>query len=155
MAPRYAIRRFHPDDIDRIIEIERASFGQFAYDRKLFAELDRKSGGLFLLAEGGRKTFGYAITCIRGRRANLVSIAVDPKERGKGAASSLLESTVRRLKLRGVLRFTLMVRETNRGARRFYERRGFTKLRRIPEYYEDGEDGILMVRDCSNAPGRK
>src|SRR5215469_15411044 len=102
MALRFAIRRFRPADMDRIVEIERASFGQFAYDRKLFAELERKSGGLFLLVEGGRKTLGYAITCIRGQRANLVSIAVDPKARGKGAASSLLDSTLRRLKLRGV-----------------------------------------------------
>ena len=154
MATRYTIRRFKPGDIDRVLEIERASFGKDAYDRKLFAEYQRKCGGLFLLAEGVRTVDGYSIACISGKysslaeRGNLVasleSLAVHPHARGNGAASSLLKSTIRRLKLQGVGRITLIVRKSNAVALQFYERRGFAAVRRAPGYYEDGEEGLIM-----------
>jgi ribosomal-protein-alanine N-acetyltransferase len=146
MPIRYLVRRFRPADIDRIMEIERASFGEDAYDRNLFAEYARHCGELFLLVEGGGKVRGYIVTCIRGDRAELVSIAIDPKFRGKGAASTLLKSTLRRLKLRHVARISLMVRLNNENARTLYERFGFQRIRSVRRYYEDGGDGILMAK---------
>jgi ribosomal protein S18 acetylase RimI-like enzyme len=146
--------------MEELLVIERACFGRDAYDRNLFAEYRRICGALFLVAEGaalvaggrGAKPvpLGYSIACIcRGRPglANLISIAVVPEARGQGAASQLLSSTIRRLKLRGVERLTLMVRKSNGGAIRFYERHGFTRLRGSPQYYEDGEDGLLMRKE--------
>ena len=152
MPAQYTIRRFKPADMDRVLEIERASFGQDAYDRNLFAEYGRKCGALFLLAEGSRTVDGYSIACICEKRgalsidpvASLESIAVHPRARGKGAASLLLKSTIRRLKLQRVGRITLMVRRSNAVALRFYERRGFTAVRRAPGYYEDGGEGLVM-----------
>ena len=66
-------------------------------------------------ASAARGTAGYSICGVfyrvhlpgRSGLANLVSIAVAPEARGGGAASSLLTSTIRRLKLRGVERLTL------------------------------------------------
>jgi ribosomal-protein-alanine N-acetyltransferase len=147
---RYSIRRSRPADLDRIMEIERASFGPDAYDRNLFAEYTRRCGELFLVAERSRKVCGYALTCRRAgafrNRAELVSLAVDPAMRGRGVASALMESTLRRLRLRGVSRFGLTVKVTNEGARAFYEKYGFIKVRRVRRYYEDGEDGWLMAK---------
>ena len=142
------IRRLRASDLDRIQQIEHASFGKGAYDRNLFAEYFHKCGGLFLVALKGRRICGYSITCIRagGSSAEVVSIAVDPSARQIGAASALMASMIRRLRRRDVPRVTLMVRETNRAARRFYEKWGFTKVRKVPRYYEDGRDGIMMSR---------
>jgi ribosomal-protein-alanine N-acetyltransferase len=61
----------------------------------------------------------------------------------------LLDALVRRLSRRGVPRLTLMVKVTNRRARAFYERRGFRRIRRVPRYYEDGQDGVLYHLDLS------
>jgi ribosomal-protein-alanine N-acetyltransferase len=135
--------------MDEILSIERASFGPDAYDRNLFAEYARAAGCLFLIAVSARGGAGYALACVSRQRsdlANLVSIAVHPRARRHGAASLLLSSTIRRLKLRGVERLTLMVRPSNAPALRFYERYGFVALRRSPGYYEDGEEGLLMRR---------
>ena len=149
MPGAFHVRRLRPSDLDRIQEIERASFGKDAYDRNLFAEYLHKCGELFLVAERDRRICGYAITCTRadGSSAELISIAVDPAARGKGAASVLMQSTLRRLRRRGIPRVSLMVKVTNDPARRFYEKWGFTRLRRIKEYYEDAQDGIRMLRE--------
>ena len=150
MATRFSVRRLRHSDLDRILQIEHASFGKDAYDRKLFAEYFRKCGDLFLVAEDSRSICGYMVTCIRGQgdsgRAELVSVAVDPAARGKGAASALMQSTLRRLRLRGTKRLGLMVRETNQVARAFYEKYGFQKGRTVRGYYEDGGDGRLMSK---------
>jgi [ribosomal protein S18]-alanine N-acetyltransferase len=150
MPARFLVRRLRNSDLDRILEIENLSFGQDAYDRNLFAEFSLKCGDLFLVVEGDRKVCGYMITCIRGKgasgRAELASVAVDPSARGSGAASALMDSTLRRLRLRGIGRLALMVKVTNQQARAFYEKYGFRQVRTVRGYYEDGGDGWLMAR---------
>jgi ribosomal-protein-alanine acetyltransferase len=137
-------------DLDGILRVEQASFGSDAYDRKLFAEYSHTSEGLFLVAESGGRVRGYSLTQASGERAELVSIAVDPPARGKGAASALLRSTIRRLRRRKIERLSLMVRLTNTVARAFYEKYGFTKVRIVRGYYEDGGDGCVMRRTLSS-----
>jgi [ribosomal protein S18]-alanine N-acetyltransferase len=150
MQAQYRIRRAKAEDLPRIAAIERASFGREAYDCKLFAHYLSKCGEVFLVAERNGKLRGYLLSCLRGplpgQAAELVSIAVAPDFRGKGAASALLESALRRLARRGVGRLHLVVRVDNRAARAFYEKYGFRRLRLVRGYYEDEGDGIAMTR---------
>jgi ribosomal-protein-alanine N-acetyltransferase len=147
MPGRFSVRRLRPADLDRIMEIECASFGADAYDRNLFAQFLDTCGDLFLAVERSGEVRGYLIACRRGRRAEVASVAVDPACRGQGAASALMESALRRLRLRRVARLVLMVKVTNHRARAFYEKYAFQKVRRVRRYYEDGSDGWLMARD--------
>ena len=148
MATQISVRPVQMADLDRILEIERACFGRYAYDRKLFAEYTRACGDLFLVAEEGGRVNGYAITRIWGStRAELVSIAVDPAARRHGAAAALMLKTLRRLRRLGLERLTLTVKVSNFPARAFYDKFGFRKVRRAPRYYEDGSDGLRFVKD--------
>jgi [ribosomal protein S18]-alanine N-acetyltransferase len=141
-----SVRRFRAADLAAILAIERASFGRDAYDRNLFADLARTCGGLFLVACRGTRVIAYSVACVRLNRAELFSIAVDPKHRQRGAASELIVATLRRLRRRRVTRFALMVKVTNRAALAFYTKHGFRKVRRVRRYYEDGSDGWVFVR---------
>ncbi|MGD0777038.1 MAG: GNAT family N-acetyltransferase [Candidatus Solibacter sp.] len=151
MDKQFAVRRVRQRDLDRILEIETASFGADAYDRKLFAEYTRECGGLFLVAERGTKVCAYSIAAISparpGDRAELVSVAVDPAFLGKGAASALMDSTLRRLRRRKITRLVLKVKLSNQRARAFYQKYGFRKLRRVARYYEDGADALSLAKD--------
>jgi len=153
MTRAFSIRLLRLSDLDGILQIEHASFKKDAYDRNLFAEFHHKCGELFLVAVAGQNICGYSIACIGGRtassRAELVSIAVDPKLRGKGIASALMDSTLRRLRRRGVVRLLLMVKVTNKTAIRFYEGYGFHKGRIVRGYYEDGADGWRMAKSLN------
>ena len=147
MPVRATVRRFRPADLEPILAIERASFGRYAYDRKLFAEYYAGCGPLFLVAARAGRICGYLIACTRGDSAELVSIAVAPAARRSGAASTLFRSLLRRLRRRNVTRLALMVRTDNAGAHAFYARYGFRNVRRVRGYYEDGADAWLMRRD--------
>jgi ribosomal-protein-alanine N-acetyltransferase len=149
MTPSISIRLFTRSDLQRILQIEHASFGKYAWDRNLFADFYHKCGELFLVAVKGRRVCGYILTCIGGRThgaAELVSLAVDPRYRQKGVASALMDSTLRRLRRRRILRVHLMVKVTNKTAIRFYERYGFWKSRLVRAYYEDRADGRRMEK---------
>ncbi|MGA2195964.1 MAG: GNAT family N-acetyltransferase [Bryobacteraceae bacterium] len=146
MSSEFTIRRFRLSDMVRILEIERAIFPRDAYDRNLFAEYFHTCGELFLVLVRRGNICGYMLTCIRPR-PEIVSLAVQPGERRKGAARLLLESTIRRLRRRQVGRLNLMVRVKNRAARKFYVKHGFVKIRVVRQYYEDGTDGFLMSRN--------
>ena len=153
MTRAFTIRLLRLSDLDRILQIEYESFGKDAYDRNLFAEFHHKCGELFLVAVRRGNICGYSIACIGGKtastRAELVSIAVDPKLRGKGIASALLDSTLRRLRRRGVTRLLLTVKVTNEAAIRFYQRYCFQNGPIVRGYYEDGADGRRMAKSLN------
>ena len=135
-------------DLDAVLVIERASFGADAYDRNLFAELFGECGRLFLVAAAASGIRAYMVAAAAVRRATssaeLVSVAVAPACRGRGIASALMRSTLRRLRLRRVRQFTLAVRASNRQAQALYAKFGFARLRRLRRYYEDGEDALVL-----------
>jgi ribosomal protein S18 acetylase RimI-like enzyme len=53
MTKHFTVRLLRLADLDRILEIEHASFGKDAYDRNLFAHFFDNCGDLFLVATRG------------------------------------------------------------------------------------------------------
>ncbi len=141
---KITIRRFRLTDLDRLLEIERNAFPKAAYPRDLFLELHEDCGRLFFVALHSRSMAGYAVTCARPPRAELISIAVDRRYRRLGIADALLRRTLVRLRQIGAARLTLMVRARNRGAIALYRSFGFRRTGRVARYYENGEDGVRM-----------
>ena len=74
MPAQYSVRPARPSDLTRILSIERAGFGAWAWDRNLFAEYTRTCGELFLVALEGSKVVGYCIGCIGRGIASVESI---------------------------------------------------------------------------------
>jgi ribosomal-protein-alanine N-acetyltransferase len=144
LAGRVQIRPVQSGDLDRILEIERASFGADAWDRKLFLEYFRRCPDLFLVARRSRRIAGYIITCIGLRTTELVSIAVDPRDRQRGHGRALLDATLALLRSRRVRAWRLMVETDNEAAIRFYEDYGFVRARRSKRYYGPGRDAWRM-----------
>jgi ribosomal-protein-alanine N-acetyltransferase len=142
------LRRFRRSDLDGVLRVERVSFGPDAYPAELFLAYAARTPGLFLVVvDGAGEVAGYSIACRKARSTELVSIAVAPRHRRNGVANRLLVSTIGRLRRAGERRLTLAVKVTNRGARRFYEKHGFVRVRLLPGYYEDGRDGLFMALD--------
>ncbi len=138
------VRPFERRNLGRIVAIERDSFGKDAWPAESFIEYWRESPELFLVARQGRRIAGYSIARVNWRGAELESIAVHPRYRGRGIARSLLDATVARLRSQsqGVLR--LMVSTANASALRFYRDYGFVRTRLVKRYYGTGRDAWRM-----------
>jgi ribosomal-protein-alanine N-acetyltransferase len=144
VADALDVRRFERRDLRRVAEIERASFGQDAWQPKLFLAYWRASPELFLIASYGRGIAGYSIARIDWRGGDLESIAVGPRYRGRGVAQALLQATLVSLRSAGVGALRLMVSTANESALRFYQRFGFVRVRNVKNYYGAGRDAWRM-----------
>jgi [ribosomal protein S18]-alanine N-acetyltransferase len=141
------IRAFRRRDLARVVAIEAASFRADAYSKELFLELFADCARLFFVARCSGRIAGYIVTCAGGERAEVVSIAVDPRYRGIGAGKALMRHTLARLKRAGVKRVLLMVRAANTAGLAFYRWFGFRRVGRVARYYGRGGDGVRMRRD--------
>lgn len=135
------VRPFERRNLDRILEIERDSFGKDAWPAKLFEAYWRESPELFVVARHGRRIAGYSVTQTGWRGAELESIAVDPRYRGRGVARALLDATTAQSRA-GTLR--LVVSTSNAPALRFYRQYGFVRTRLVKRYYGPGRDAWRM-----------
>jgi len=77
-------------------------------------------------------------------------LAVHPDRRGEGVGSTLLGRALAALRAESAHSVKLEVRVGNQGARSLYDRFEFEPLRRVPRYYDDGEDAIIMVRQLGD-----
>jgi ribosomal-protein-alanine N-acetyltransferase len=144
VAARVEIRPFLRRDLDRILEIEKACFARHAYPRDLFLELWKEAGGLFFVARRSRRIAGYCVSSAGGSEAEVISLAVAPEHRAVGVATALLERTLTSLRRRRIATVALTVRPTNADAIRLYRRLGFRPAGKIPRYYEDRSDALVM-----------
>ena len=132
--------------LERVVRIERASFGAEAWPRKYFLALYQACRDFFVVAKVGGRIAGYAVACVEKRNAEIASLAVHPDHRRRGVADALMRHTLRALGAAGCGRVELMVRTGNTGGAQLYRSLGFRRVRMVPRYYEDGGDGFLMAR---------
>lgn len=146
MSRTIRIVPFHLRQLDRILRIERSSFGAEAWPRRYFLELYGECGAFFVVAKVSGRIAGYAVACTEKRNAEIASLAVYPDYRRQGIARRLMHYTLGKLRRAGIRRVELMVRTGNTAGAELYRSLGFRRVRHVPEYYEDGGDGFLMVR---------
>ncbi len=105
-------------------------------------------GAGFLVAQQDNIVVGYIIFWIRYEdEGHIISLAVDKDYRRTGIAAELVEYAVDIFRKCNVREIKLEVRVGNRGARKFYEKLGFKEKEIFKNYYEDGEDAVIMKRE--------
>ncbi len=135
-------------DLLDVFHIEKRSFSQ-PWPYAAFERLLDAPG--FLIAERDDEVVGYvvadSITDQNRPIGHIKDIAVDPDYRGRGIGRTLLSLALMRLSAEGAYRVKLEVRESNLAARSLYEDFDFAVERIISNYYDDGEDAYVMVRE--------
>ena len=77
---------------------------------------------------------------------HITSIAVAPEHRRRGLAVKLLQHAEEALRKRDVGILMLEVRVSNVSAQNLYKNCGYLIVQKLPKYYNNGEDGFLMVK---------
>jgi ribosomal-protein-alanine N-acetyltransferase len=146
------IRQAEQADLLDVFRIERVTFPQ-PWPYSAFESFLGERG--FLVATVGTPptVVGYTVsdtTPNYGRDIGHVKdLAVHPDARGQGLGRTLLHRALEALAAAGAALVKLEVRATNDAALSLYRDEGFEPLRRIPRYYEDGEDAYVMVLDLA------
>ncbi|WP_454615734.1 ribosomal protein S18-alanine N-acetyltransferase [Bradyrhizobium cenepequi] len=139
-------------DAQRLAQLHGASFHR-GWDEGEFEAMLRERNTLVHRLRLGRKIIGFAVSRIGADEAEILSIAIDSSQRGRGLSRNLLLTHLGHLAGRGVRTVFLEVEENNQPARRLYERAGFAVVGHRERYYKQpgGEhlNALLMRRDLS------
>jgi len=90
---------------------------------------------------------GFVVVMVNENGAgHLTTIGVAPEHRRRGLAHRLLIHTEEALRARAISTVMLEVRVGNTSAQRLYREHGYHIAQRIRKYYNNGEDGFLMMK---------
>jgi len=145
------IREVRAEDLRDVYEIELVSFGDEAYDPFILSFYYHFARDLFLVAELENRVVGYAIGVVtKWGEGHVISLATHPDYRRRGVASALLSELLRKMKERGARVARLEVKVSNEAAINLYRRHGFKTAGVIKNYYPNGEDAYLMVKELAD-----
>jgi ribosomal-protein-alanine N-acetyltransferase len=144
------VREAERADLLAVFRIEKAVFSQ----PWPFASFERFLGTPgFLVALRDGAVVGYAVADVSSTQGrdlgHLKDIAVHPQAQGEGVGRTLLRRVLFTMAVNGASVVKLEVRERNDVAQSLYEDVGFERVRRVPAYYDDGEDAFVMVLDLA------
>jgi [ribosomal protein S18]-alanine N-acetyltransferase len=80
------------------------------------------------------------------RTGHITTLGVAPEHRRRGIANRMLLKVEEGFRRRGVRIARLEVRSVNTGAQDLYVKLGFAVTQRLPRYYSNGGDGLLMIK---------
>jgi ribosomal-protein-alanine N-acetyltransferase len=110
---------------------------------------DRESA--VIIARDGRRHAGFAIMEFHDAHAHLNLLAVRPGYRSRGIGTALMRWLESSARTAGIFDVHLELRATNDGARRFYEKLGYSAVGSRTRYYAGVEDALRMTRNLSVA----
>lgn len=135
--------------VEAVLAIERAVFGSTAWTpEQLVAELagvpERRH--YVVATDADDVVLGYAGLALSGDTADVMTVAVAERARGRGSGRALVRDLLATASQRGVHEVFLEVGVDNAPAIGLYSGLGFDRLSRRRDYYGPGIDALLMRR---------
>jgi ribosomal-protein-alanine N-acetyltransferase len=135
-----------PADAAAIAALHKASFQRGWGEEEVYSLLIDKN--VFAhRAMIGRVMAGFILSRLTAGEAEILSVAIAPKQRGRGLSRPLFDLNLRRLAGLGARTVFLEVDENNAPARALYRRAGFADVGRRKSYYQSGANALVLRRD--------
>lgn len=142
------IRALCAEDAAAVAQILRQAPEAVFWPEASAKEVLEWKSALGLGSEADGKLLGFLIARQAGNEAEILNLAVAPEKRRSGMGGALLGMAIESLRVRGVGRVFLDVRESNAAAIAFYAKHGFSKIGRRENYYRGPrESAIVMQRE--------
>lgn len=146
---RYDVRPLTVAQLDECWRLDQRCFvdGE-AYSRDTFDYLltSPESVSYRAVTQGG-SLVGFVVGLVEpDHTGHITTLGVAPEHRRRGVAQKMIRKVEDGFLRRGVRLVRLEVRSVNDGAQQLYRNLGYTVTQRLPRYYSNGGDGLLMVR---------
>lgn len=141
----------HTGDARDLARIHATGFYRGWPEAEFASFLSEPDTPVYVACDAKRRIAGFGLIRIAADEAELLTIAVDPKWRGKGIGRALLRAAFDDLLMSPARRMFLEVSEENGAAIKLYTREGFTTISQRRGYYAkpDGTaaTALVMARD--------
>ncbi|CDM64472.1 ribosomal protein S18-alanine N-acetyltransferase [Pyrinomonas methylaliphatogenes] len=145
----YVIRPLTVTQLEECWRLDQRCFADGeAYSRETFHYLLTAPEALCYQANAADGTMvGFIIGLIEPDfTGHITTVGVAPEHRRRGIALRLMRKIEEAFRRRGVRTVRLEVRAVNTGAQKLYRNLGYVVTQRLPQYYSNGGDGLLMIK---------
>ena len=106
----------------------------------------------FRAVTAGGVMAGFVIGLVEpDHTGHVTTVGVAPEHRRRNLAKRLMKQVEDGFRKRNVRLVRLEVRTLNTPAQKLYESLGYTVTQRLPKYYSNGGDGLLMLKSLDDA----
>lgn len=138
------VRPMRWPDIEPVHRLEAELFTVDPWSIEQFwSELAQQSRA-YAVAVDGERIIGYAGAFLLAPDSDVQTIAVSPRDQGRGVGAILLTWLIEQAVAQGCRQMLLEVRSDNVPAIAMYERFGFVRISVRRDYYERGIDAVIM-----------
>lgn len=142
-----------PADLPHLSSLEQQGMNSPWSSEALARQLGNPSSQLLVaIHPQTHKPIGYLAIRRVADEAEILRLTVEPHFRGRGIASQLLATTLRRLREKVTSTCFLEVRDDNSPALALYRKFSFRILYRRPNYYADGCAALVLASDLEGLP---
>lgn len=147
----FSLRRARPEDVSRVVEIERDGFRN-PWSRELVErELGHAWSQVLVAADvaetGAERILGYIVFWLVHDEVHVLNVGTALEARRRGVGRALMRAAEDVGRARGARLSTLEVRRSNSPAIALYVALGYRQVGVRPNYYaEEKEDAIVMVK---------
>ena len=149
LGSRYDIRPLTISQLDECWRLDQRCFidGE-AYSRETFEYLLTAAESVsYRAVTPGGVMVGFVIGLIEpDHTGHVTTVGVAPEHRRRNIAKRLMTQVEDGFRRRNVRLVRLEVRSLNVAAQKLYENLGYTITQKLPKYYSNGGDGLLMVK---------
>ncbi|HEX8180074.1 MAG TPA: N-acetyltransferase [Pyrinomonadaceae bacterium] len=149
LDPRYDIRPLTVAQLDECWRLDQRCFvdGE-AYSRETFEYLLTSPESVaFRAVTPDGAMVGFIVGLVEpDRTGHVTTLGVAPEHRRRRIAQRMLNKVEESFRRRNVRTVRLEVRAINAGAQQLYRNVGYSVTQRLPRYYSNGGDGLLMIK---------
>ena len=146
---RYDVRPLTVAQLDECWRLDLRCFvdGE-AYSRETFEYLLTSPDSVsYRAVTGDGAMVGFIVGLVEpDYTGHITTLGVEPEHRRRGVANRMLAKAEDGFRRRNVRIVRLEVRSVNLGAQDLYRKFGYAVTQRLPRYYSNGGDGLLMLK---------
>lgn len=139
------IRKMDLSDIPYVYQQEIKIFGKSLGEKTLYNEIMYNKMSRYYIALENGKRRGYVGCWLTIPNAEILNLFIEDEHRRKGIGTLLVNRIIEVCRAEHIDNITLEVRPTNTPAVALYKKLGFTAVTTRKQYYEDGEDALVML----------
>jgi ribosomal-protein-alanine N-acetyltransferase len=145
---QYQIRSMHEIDLDIVVDIDRATWGDISWRPKDFVRALRNPLWNCWILESGtndHRLLGYGLQRIADDVSHITNLCIHPNQRGRGLGGILLRFMIDHSREMNASIVNLEVETLNTRAYKLYRNHGFRISRFLFKYYSDDSHAYQMT----------
>lgn len=144
------------DDLTILVDLEALTFPEDPWSPFMLAdELSSPASRYWIAMDEAGVPIGYGGVKVGGDQADVMTIGVAPRARGRGVGRAILDALLEWARQVGAVEIFLDVRPSNEGAIALYNSRGFVEIGRRPRYFRNPVEEAVEMRAPLSEPGAR